>query len=420
MPGKAARFHPPAGEPSDRKANDDHRKLETDLSDPGALPSSAIDEAVALMKTGRLHRYGEYGGTEPHARLFEQEFAEYVGSRYAIGMNSGGCALFIGLKVADVAPGDAVLVNAFNLAPVPGAIHHAGAKAVLVEVDADFRINVPDLREKAKASGAKVFLLTHMRGHIADMDKVVAVCDELGLTLVEDCAHTMGAKWKAVFTGRFGAVGCFSTQTFKHINSGEGGVLITDDEDMAAKAILYSGSYMLYRQHGNAPDEAVFEKWKRKIPNFSMRLSNLAACVLRPQLREMAWRAEQWNRLYRELENRLNAVEGIAVPARESDERFVASSIQFHVYGLNPQQIRDWIARCTDRGVAIKWFGRSEPMGYTSLYQHWQYLESQDLPETTRILQTTCDMRIPLSLTRQECAAIADIIQSERSRILLD
>ena len=68
--------------------------LDVDLSDPGALPDEAIEQAVALMKSGRLHRYGEYNETEPHAALFEKEFAEYVGSRYAIGVNSGGCAIF--------------------------------------------------------------------------------------------------------------------------------------------------------------------------------------------------------------------------------------------------------------------------------------------------------------------------------------
>lgn len=387
--------------------------LDIDLSDPGSLPEEAIDQAVELMRTGRLHRYGEYAGTEPHAALFESEFAEYVGSRYAIGTNSGGCAIFLSLKIAGVKTGDPVLVNAFNLAPVPGAIEHAGGKAVLVEIDNDHRINFEDLEQKAKFSGAKVLLLTHMRGHIADMDRVVANCEALGLTLVEDCAHTMGAKWKDTFTGRFGSVGCFSTQTFKHINSGEGGIIITDDEDMAAKAVLYSGSYMLYAQHHARPSEEVFERWKKHIPNMSMRMSNLVACILRVQLKQMQERGETWNRLYSFLEDRLNGIQGIEVPAREPDESFVASSIQFHVSGLSSDQFEKLADRCTARGVAIKWFGRDDPMGYTSQYHHWQYLDAQNLPKTDAVLQTTCDMRIPLSLTETQCNTIATIIHQE-------
>ena len=404
-------------DPISRPAASAEINLGIDLSDPGRLPDAAINQAVELMQTGRLHRYGEYSGTEPHAALFEREFARYVDSRYAIAVNSGGCAIFLALKVAGVQPGDKVLVNAFNLAPVPGAIHHAGADAVLVEIDRDHRISFDDLRRQAETSGAKVLLLTHMRGHIADMDKITALCSELGLTLIEDCAHTMGAKWNSRFTGRFGALGCFSTQTFKHINSGEGGIIVTDDEDMAAQAILYSGSYMLYGQHQSAPPESVFEKWKKRTPNFSMRMSNLVACILRPQLQEMEHRGHHWNQIYRWLESELNSIEGIEVPKREPEEQFVASSIQFHVHGLDKQQLMQFADRCTARGVAIKWFGRNEPMGYTSQYQHWQYLEAQDLPETREILSTTCDMRIPLSLSESHCVTIAAIILDELSSL---
>jgi len=396
---------------------DSESALNIDLSDPGALPEEAINRAVALMKTGRLHRYGEYAGTEPHAALLEKEFADYVGSRYAVGVNSGGCALFLGLKAAGVEPGDSVLVNAFNLAPVPGSIQHAGANAVLVEVGGDYLIDLDDLERKAADSGAKTLMLTHMRGHIADMDDVVARCDRLGLTLIEDCAHTMGAKWGDRFTGRFGAVGCFSTQTFKHINSGEGGILITDDDEIAAKAILYSGSYMLYGQHQSAPPVEVFDRLKKQIPNFSMRMSNLVACILRPQLAEMTARGEQWNRLYGMLAERLNGIDGVSVPLREDNELFVASSIQFHVSGLDGEQLQQLADRCTARGVAIKWFGRDEPMGYTSQYHHWEYLQKQSLPETTEVLSTTCDMRIPLGLGEADCDAIATTVGEELDRL---
>ncbi len=392
-------------------------RLNIDLSTPGALPDDAIERAVALMRTGRLHRYGEYGGGQSQAALLELEFAEYVGSRYAVGVNSGGCALFIALKTVGVEPGDRVLVNGFNLAPVPGAIAHAGGKAVLVEVEADYRIDIADLRTKAAQSGARVLLLTHMRGHIADMERITAVCEQLGLTLIEDCAHTMGAKWKHTFTGRFGAVGCFSTQTFKHINSGEGGLLVTDDDDIAAKAILYSGSYMLYAQHASAPPEAVFLRWRGQIPNFSMRMSNLTAAILRPQLLQMTQRGRQWNRLYAALETRLNAIDGISVPPRSADEAYVASSIQFHLSGLEPGQMQAFADRVTATGVAVKWFGRDEPLGYTSLHRHWQYLEPQHLPATQDILRTTCDMRIPLCLKAADCDRIAALLEREIRRL---
>ncbi len=128
---------------------DADKNLELDLSDPGALDEATIKSAVELMRTGRLHRYGEYSDTQSHAALLEQEYANYIGSRYAVGINSGGCAIFIGLKVVGVEHGDKVLVNAFNLVPVLGAIYHAGGDAVLVEIRKDYRIDLYDLEAKA-------------------------------------------------------------------------------------------------------------------------------------------------------------------------------------------------------------------------------------------------------------------------------
>ena len=161
-------------------------------------------------------------------------------------MNSCGCSIFLALKAVGVQFGDQVLMNAFTLAPVPGAIAHCGAQPVLVEVnEKNYTICLEDLKKKAESfensSGIKVLLLSHMRGHIVDMEELVKLCDELKVTIVEDCAHTMAASWNGRLTGTFGKVGCFSTQTFKHINSGEGGLLVTNDEDVAAKVILYSG-----------------------------------------------------------------------------------------------------------------------------------------------------------------------------------
>ena len=78
-------------------------------------------------------------------------------------------------------------------------------------------------------------MLSYMRGHIPDMDVLMEVCARHDLTVIEDCAHTMGAGWNGVLTGTFGAVGCFSTQTFKHMNSGEGGLIVSNDDDIASR-----------------------------------------------------------------------------------------------------------------------------------------------------------------------------------------
>ncbi|MEO8740129.1 MAG: DegT/DnrJ/EryC1/StrS aminotransferase family protein [Casimicrobiaceae bacterium] len=383
-----------------------------DLSEPEPIPEAGIARAVELMRTGRLHRYGETGGGAPETSLLEQEYAAYVGSKYCVGINSCGATMFVALKALGVSHGDKVLTSTFTLAPVPGAIAHAGAEPVLVETTTSYTTDLDDLERKAKSSGARAFLISHMRGHITDLRAVRAICDAHGITLVEDCAHTMGARWAGRHTGTWGKIGCYSTQTYKHINSGEGGLLVTDDDDVCARAILFSGSYMLYGQHLVRPPAEAFERWKYMTPNFSLRMANHAAAMLRPQLAEMPRRAATWNALYRKLEQQLAGLPDVTVPARDANEEFVASSIQFTL-DLPPARIERFLAGCEHRGLHIKWFGRDEPQGFTSNYTHWRYVrQAQDVPASLPLMAGLCDMRIALSLTDADCVLIGRIVRA--------
>ena len=140
-----------------------------DLSQPPPIPDEGIARAVEVLRTGWLHRYGETLGDRSEAALLEEEFAAFAGAKYCVAVNSCGSAMFLALVCAGVMPGDKVLMNAFTLAPVPGAIAHAQAAHVFVEITPDLVIDLADLERKAQQSGAKVLLLSHMRGHVADM-----------------------------------------------------------------------------------------------------------------------------------------------------------------------------------------------------------------------------------------------------------
>ena len=386
-----------------------------DLSTPEPIPEDAIERAVALMRSGRLHRYGEQGAGYPEPSLLEQDYAAYVGSKYCVAVSSCGAAMFIALKALGLKPGDKVLTSTFTLAPVPGAIAHAGANAVLVETTADYLTDMADLERKAATTGAKVFLLSHMRGHISDLESVRAICDRYGTAIIEDCAHTMGAKWNGKHTGTWGKAGCYSAQTYKHINAGEGGLLVTDDDDVAAQAILMSGCYMMYDQHILKPPAEVFERWKYVTPNFSMRMSNLAASLLRPQISQLADRARRWNHIYAALERELRKAKYLSVPARSPKEEFVASSIQFTL-DLTPPKIERFLEECSARGLYIKWFGTTVPVAFTSNYEHWQYMKDKpDIPNSKAVLNQLFDLRTPLSLTDDDCVLIGRIVATASS-----
>lgn len=384
--------------------------FDKDLSTPEPIPEEAIERAVTLMRSGRLHRYGEQGSGYPEPSLLEKEYAAYVGSQYCVAVSSCGAAMFIALKALGVKAGDKVLTSTFTLSPVPGAIAHAGADPILIETDADYLTDMADLERKAASSGAKVFLLSHMRGHIADLEAIRSVCDKYGIAIIEDCAHTMGAKWDGKHTGTWGTVGCYSAQTYKHINSGEGGLLVTDDEDVAAQAILMSGCYMMYDQHILKPSPEVFERWKYLTPNFSMRMSNLAAALLRPQIGQLSERGRRWNHIYATLERELIKVELISIPARDPREEFIASSIQFSL-NLKPHEMECFLKECSQRGLYIKWFGTPEPIAFTSNYEHWHYLAHKpDIPRSKAILNVLLDLRTPLSLIDEDCVLIGKIV----------
>ncbi|MEO3475733.1 DegT/DnrJ/EryC1/StrS family aminotransferase [Roseomonas sp. CAU 1739] len=395
----------------------DAARLAFDLGAPPPVPEEAIAAAQALLQGGWLHRYGETLGDASDAALLEEEFATLLGARYCIGVNSCGSALFLALYGSGVRAGDKVLMNGFTLAPVPGAIAHLGAEPVIVEVTDELVIDLDDLAAKARASGARHLLLSHMRGHMADMDRVMALCDTLGVSVIEDCAHTMGARWAGRPSGRFGRAGCFSLQSYKHVNAGEGGLIVTEDEDLAARAILASGSYMLYGQHRARPAEDVFARWRDVTPNFSLRLSNLAAAVARPQLRLLEERARIWSDRHARLAALLGAIPGIRLPHRPQQEEHVQSSIQFAVTGLDAAGFCHFLDACRSRGVYLKWFGGEAAEGYTSAPRHWCFLrDAQSPPRTAAVLARLCDMRIPLSLPVEACEAIVGVIAQELMR----
>jgi dTDP-4-amino-4,6-dideoxygalactose transaminase len=197
-----------------------------------AIPDAGIAAANAVLRTGRLHRYNVAAGEESLAAQLERVYADYQGARFCLACASGGYAMGIAMRAAGVAPGDAVLTNGFTLAPVPGAIASVGGRPILVEITNDLVIDLEDLEAKIDTSGAKWLLLSNMRGHLVDMDRLVDLLTTNGVTLIEDCAHTMGASWNGKKSGNFGLAGCFSTQTYKHINSGEGGLLTSDDPEI--------------------------------------------------------------------------------------------------------------------------------------------------------------------------------------------
>ncbi len=376
-----------------------------------AIPEQAKQRVMELLDSGRLHRYNTVGNELSDAAMLEQEYAQYQGRKYCLACTSGGYGIHIALRAMGLQAGDEVLTNAYTLAPVPGAIHAAGSKPVLVEIDENYHLDLADLKAKAKASNAKILLLSLMRGHIPNMQQLMTLCNELGIKVLEDCAHTMGASWDGIKSGNFGQVAAFSLQTYKHMNTGEGGLVVTDDAEIAARLIMHSGSYMLYERHGAAPAPEVFENIRLVSANMSGRMDNMRAALGLAQLPNLDKNCERWNHRYNLLNAAIGAVSGVDIPTRDKRESFVGSSIQFRPTALKMDQMPDFIAACAAQGVQLKWFGESQLKAFTSRYDSWHYISPMPhLPSTLKALDRTLDLRVPLTFDDEDCLLIGAVI----------
>jgi len=392
---------------------DDHKnRFAGNFTQQEPIPQNAIDAAVAVMQSGRLHRYNVASADEvSETAALEVEFARYQDQRFCLACASGGYALQLAMRAFGLKAGEPVLTNGFTLSPVPGAIAAVGGKCILVECTTDLVLDLDHLVHQIQQSGARLLLLSHMRGHLVDMDDLCQLLEQHKVALIEDCAHTMGATFNGRKSGSHGIVGCFSTQTYKHINSGEGGLLTSDDEEIMARAIILSGSYMLYERHVAAPPREAFDAIRLQTPNCSGRMDNLRAAILRPQLAQLDVNGKRWNERYAAFAQGLTANSNSIVLPRKNPKAYeVSSSIQFSINRYSDEQNRQFLAQCSERGVELKWFGAQEPKAYTSRHDSWQYLDKASLPNTDAILQHLYDCRLPLTFSVADCKMIGEII----------
>ncbi|NOD29063.1 DegT/DnrJ/EryC1/StrS family aminotransferase [Ruegeria atlantica] len=376
------------------------------------IPTAAKDAIDDLMRSGDLFRY-----TAPQdapVALLEAEFAELLGTKYALAVSSCSAALFLSLKALGLPRDARVLIPGFTFAAVPSSVVHADCIPVLCEVGENYRIDMADF--EAKLDNVQAVIISHMRGHTSDMDAIMALCDARNIPVIEDAAHSLGTTWHGRNIGTIGKVGCFSFQSYKMINAGEGGILITNDADLVARAVIMSGAYEHnWKKHkgpqgDNSPElQEAFARWQNKLPLYNLRLSNLSAAVIRPQLPELARRVRDGLANHDYVAGRLNTSSHIEVPAPLPPEQRAPDSIQFNLVGMQEHEIRAFAAASEARGVKVQVFGLSEDNARA--FWNWQFLpDTFDLPKTRDMLMKACDVRLPVRLTREELDVIADIL----------
>lgn len=369
--------------------------------DAEPIPEAARAEIERLLNSGDLFRY-----TAPDAApvaLLEEEFAALVGSRYALAVSSCSAALFLTLKALDLPRDAKVLIPAFTFAAVPSSIVHADCVPVLVEVGTNYRIDLADF--EAKIDTADAVLISHMRGHTSDMDAIMRLAEERDIPVIEDAAHSLGTTWNGQNIGTIGKVGCFSFQSYKLVNGGEGGIMVTDDPEIIARAVIMSGAYEHnWKKHRVVSNS--FARWQNKLPLYNTRMQNLSAAVIRPQLPEVERRVRDGRKNHDYVADILNASPWLSVPDPLGPEERAPDSIQFNLVDFSDAETQRFQAAAKARGISVQVFGMSQDNARA--FWNWEFLgPTPDLPKTRAMLMRACDCRLPARLTQPELDFIA-------------
>lgn len=381
----------------------DLRPTAPNVYDAEPIPQEAMAEVIRILQTGDLFRYTN---EDSPVALLEAEFAALLGSKYALAVSSCSAALFLTLKALGLRHGAKVMIPAFTFAAVPSSIIHADLTPVLCECGDDYRIDIVDFA--AKLPEVQAVMISHMRGHTSDMDAIMALCDAAGIPVIEDAAHSLGTTWHGRNIGTIGRVGCFSFQSYKLINAGEGGIMVSDDADLIARAVIMSGAYEHnWKKHPVL--QSAFSRWQNQLPLYNLRLNTLSAAIIRPQLPELARRVSDGRRNHDHVADRLNQSSWINVPEKRAPELRAPDSIQFNLEGMDSAQINAFVEAAAGSGIKVQVFGASRDNARA--FWNWHFLgKAPNLPKTRAMLMKACDVRLPARLSLADCDWISDAL----------
>ena len=300
-----------------------------------AWQHTIIEKALA-RRFERVFSHSSFIGGED-VKIFEDNFARYLGSRFAVGVANGTDAIFLSLRALDIEPGDEVIMIPTTFVATASAIVHAGGTPVFVDIDPETRNFDISSLESRIGPHTKAIIPVHLYGQPADMDAVLGIARAHDLKVVEDACQAHGAEYRGKKVGTFGDFGCFSFYPGKNLGAyGDAGMIVTDNEDLAVKT-------RKLRNHGG------IGKYEHEILGYNSRLDSLQAAVLDEKLKFL----DEWNhmrvRIARMYDEGLRGIKEIAVFLSSAD-----TSPVYHLYviKLRSGDRRDFIRYMKDCGIA--------------------------------------------------------------------
>ncbi|HXK60898.1 MAG TPA: DegT/DnrJ/EryC1/StrS family aminotransferase [Acidobacteriota bacterium] len=311
-------------------------------------------------------------------QTFQREFAAYQDARYCVVCNSGTAALIIALRALGIGPGDEVVVPVYTFVATASAVAWVGATPVLVDVDDSWNLDI-NLAEAAITRKTKAIIPVHFGGALCDMDRLNALGEKYGVAIIEDACHAWGAKWKGKGAGALGRCGVFSLQQSKNMTAGEGGAILTDDEDLAILCRSLTDC-------GRATD-GIWYNHPRVGTN--ARLTEFQAALLSAQLSRLDAQNSVRRRNVTILNEGLSDIEGLTIQPRDARE----TCSVYHLYCLrvDPDQFgcsRDrLIAAAAQEGLPLS-AGYGKPLNRQGAFQDVD--PASDLERQCPVAQDLC------------------------------
>lgn len=324
-------------------------------------------------------------------KRFEENLASFVGTKYAVGLNSGYDALHISLRAVGIGVGDEVILPAHTFVASASAIVNVGAKPVLVDVGKDFNINV-DKIEEAITQNTKGIMPVHLNGYMADMVKVMEVAHQHHLVVVEDACQSLGAKMNGKGAGAWGLTGCWSFYPFKILGGyGDGGAITTDDPDVAlfATRMRYNGEDRKtgeYHGHG-----------------FTCLLDNLQAAFLDIKLRHLPDWIKRRREIAQQYRKGLSDLADLMLPHYDDTRR----DHVYQNYVVRSKQGDFFSDYLQNNGVEVLIQFRKPYYKHEALK-----VENRGFPETEALSREVCSLPLNVEITDEEVGYVISVIRS--------
>ncbi|MYQ82500.1 MULTISPECIES: DegT/DnrJ/EryC1/StrS family aminotransferase [unclassified Streptomyces] len=377
--------------------------------DKGDAFIGPADEVAALrvIRSRRLFRYDTRSHAETEVGRLEDLAQSYFGSSHALAVSSGTTALALSLMAAGIGAGSRVACPVFTFAATPSAIVLAGAEPVLVPVDENLHIDLDALRQALP--GVDAVMVVHMRGFAEDVDAILSLAAEAGVPVFEDAVPAMGLQLRGRFLGTYGPAGAFSTQSDKSINSGEGGILVSDDRDLMARATVLSGAYegRVRRHFGELPLDDL------SLPLFSFRMDEIRGAIAAAQLETLPVKLARMSSHYAWISAALREVEGITV--RQSvDSAVLGDALLLHVGGQDSAEAT-WFAKALRaEGIDARAFGDLVDRNVRAFW-NWRFLDrsvdEESLAASAVHVGRTVDIPLSASMTTQDCRDVVAAVE---------